>query len=609
MEAAAGDDRRRRREEGLRPAGRGAGRGHVAARARPSRRRPTSSPRAPASVPQRRSIWPAIHPRLLELVRAHRSTILFVNSRRLAERLAAALNELAGEEIARAHHGSIAREQRLQIEDALKAGRLPALVATSSLELGHRHGRGRPRGPDRDAALGRERHAAHRPRQPPGRGRLARRSSSRSTAATSWRRAAITRAMKEGAVEETRVPAEPARRPRPAARGDRSPLGERKVDELYALVRRAAPFSELAARAVRGRARHALGPLPVRRVRRAAAARHLGPAARRRARARGRAAAGRRQRRHDPRPRPLRRLPRRRPRARAARVGELDEEMVFESRAGEVFVLGASSWRIVEITRDRVLVAPAPGEPGQDAVLEGRPRRRGRSSWAARSAADARARWRCRATRRSSGSQREHDLDALRRAEPARLPRRPARGDGRPARRPHASSSSARATRWGTGGCACSRPGAAASTRRGRSRSRRGCGSAGEAEVETIWSDDGIVLRLPERERPPEAADAPARARGDRGPGGARAAGARASSPPASARRRPARCSCRGAGRASARRCGCSGSARTTCCRWPRATPRSRSCSRPTASACRTSSTCRRSSSSPAACGGARSAS
>ena len=73
---------------------------------------------------------------LLELVRAHRSTILFVNSRRLAERLATALNELAGEEIARAHHGSMSREARTQVEDYLKAGRLPAVVATSSLELG-----------------------------------------------------------------------------------------------------------------------------------------------------------------------------------------------------------------------------------------------------------------------------------------------------------------------------------------------------------------------------------------------------------------------------------------------------------------------------------------
>src|SRR5713226_5115807 len=84
----------------------------------------------------RRSIWPAIHPRILELIRAHRSTIIFCNSRRMAERLAAKLNEAAGEELVRAHHGSIAREQRLVIEDLLKAGKLPALVATSSLELG-----------------------------------------------------------------------------------------------------------------------------------------------------------------------------------------------------------------------------------------------------------------------------------------------------------------------------------------------------------------------------------------------------------------------------------------------------------------------------------------
>ena len=84
----------------------------------------------------RRSIWPAIYPRLLELIREHRSTIVFVNSRRLAERLAARLNELAGEDLVKAHHGSIARDHRRQIEDELKAGRLRGLVATSSLELG-----------------------------------------------------------------------------------------------------------------------------------------------------------------------------------------------------------------------------------------------------------------------------------------------------------------------------------------------------------------------------------------------------------------------------------------------------------------------------------------
>nr|MBA2374147.1 DEAD/DEAH box helicase [Chloroflexota bacterium] len=94
-------------------------------------------PGGPALAPEARSsIWPAIHPAILALIRAHRSTIVFVNSRRLAERLAQRLNELAGEDLVRAHHGSVAREQRLRIEEELKAGRLPALVATSSLELG-----------------------------------------------------------------------------------------------------------------------------------------------------------------------------------------------------------------------------------------------------------------------------------------------------------------------------------------------------------------------------------------------------------------------------------------------------------------------------------------
>ena len=82
------------------------------------------------------SIWTAIHPRLLELIRAHRSTLIFVNSRRIAERLASALNELAGETLVRSHHGSVARPQRIEVEDRLKAGLIRGLVATSSLELG-----------------------------------------------------------------------------------------------------------------------------------------------------------------------------------------------------------------------------------------------------------------------------------------------------------------------------------------------------------------------------------------------------------------------------------------------------------------------------------------
>ena len=97
---------------------------------------PIDIPSGPASQgPVRASIWSAIHPRLLELIQAHRSTLLFVNSRRVAERLAGALNELAGEVLALAHHGSLARAQRIEIEDRLKSGRVRALVATSPLEL------------------------------------------------------------------------------------------------------------------------------------------------------------------------------------------------------------------------------------------------------------------------------------------------------------------------------------------------------------------------------------------------------------------------------------------------------------------------------------------
>ena len=94
-------------------------------------------PSGPASQgPKRTSIWQSIHPRLLEIVRERTSTLIFVNARRVAERLAGALNELAGEPIARAHHGSLAAAQRSEIEELLKAGRLKALVCTSSLELG-----------------------------------------------------------------------------------------------------------------------------------------------------------------------------------------------------------------------------------------------------------------------------------------------------------------------------------------------------------------------------------------------------------------------------------------------------------------------------------------
>src|SRR5207247_10538865 len=85
---------------------------------------------------EQQSIWPSIYPEILKLVEEHRSTSVFVTNRRLAERLALRLNELAEKQIARAHHGSLAREQRLEVEELLKKGEVPCLVATSSLELG-----------------------------------------------------------------------------------------------------------------------------------------------------------------------------------------------------------------------------------------------------------------------------------------------------------------------------------------------------------------------------------------------------------------------------------------------------------------------------------------
>ena len=115
-----------------------------------------------------RSIWPAMYPELLELVRPHRSTLIFVNNRRLAERLALRLNELADEEVARAHHGSLAREQRTLIEEQLKAGRAARAGRHQQPGARHRHGRGGPGDPGREPAQRGARHAAHRPRRAPG---------------------------------------------------------------------------------------------------------------------------------------------------------------------------------------------------------------------------------------------------------------------------------------------------------------------------------------------------------------------------------------------------------------------------------------------------------
>jgi ATP-dependent helicase Lhr and Lhr-like helicase len=325
-------------------------------------------PSGPASVgDQRPSIWSAIHPRLLELIRSHRSTLIFVNSRRLAERLAGSLNELAGEILVRSHHGSIARAQRVEVEDLLKAGALRALVATSSLELGIDMGaidlvvqiEAPPSVASGLQRIGRGGHQANAVSEgvifPKFRGDLV-------------ASAAIAKAMHEGAVEASRYP----RNPLDIVAQQVVAMVSMDVwdsDELFATLRRAAPFAELSRTVFEGVLDMLSGRYPSDefaelrpritwdRLKGTIAARE---GAKRVAIANGgtipdrglfgvflagsgetKAALG------------------------GTRVGELDEEMVFESRVGETFVLGASSWRIEEITHDRVLVSPAPGEPGK----------------------------------------------------------------------------------------------------------------------------------------------------------------------------------------------------------------------------------------------------
>src|SRR6184192_2997976 len=189
------------------------------------------------------SVWPSIYPKILELVSEHRSTIVFVNNRRLAERLALRLNELAEREIARAHHGSLAREQRVEIEELLKAGEIPCLVATSSLELGIDMGavdlvvqiespKSVARGLQRVGRAGHELGAVSKGRIFP------------KFRADLLESAVVARRMLDGAIEETRIPRNPLdvlAQQIVAICADE----EISVDELHELVKRAYPFREL----------------------------------------------------------------------------------------------------------------------------------------------------------------------------------------------------------------------------------------------------------------------------------------------------------------------------------------------------------------------------
>ncbi|MCX4746520.1 ATP-dependent helicase [Kitasatospora sp. NBC_01287] len=338
------------------------------------------------------SIWPHVEERIVDLVQAHRSTIVFANSRRLAERLCNRLNEIAHERatgsplpeshapaqlmaeagaargappiLARAHHGSVSKEQRALVEEELKAGRLPAVVATSSLELGIDMGAvdlvvqvESP--PSVASGLQRVGRAGHQVGAvstgvvfPKYRGDLV-------------QSAVVTERMRAGLIEALRVP----RNPLDVLAQQLvaiTALDTWDVDELLTLVRRAAPFAALPQSAfdsvldmLAGRyPSDAFAELRPRLVWDRVAGTVTGrPGAQRLAVTSGGT------------------IPDRGlfgvfiagadPKKGGGRVGELDEEMVYESRVGDVFTLGTSSWRIQEITHDKVLVTPAPGVPGR----------------------------------------------------------------------------------------------------------------------------------------------------------------------------------------------------------------------------------------------------
>jgi ATP-dependent helicase Lhr and Lhr-like helicase len=304
------------------------------------------------------SIWPSIYPELLRLVQEHRSTIVFVNNRRLAERLALRLNEGAEREIARAHHGSLAREQRVEVEELLKRGMLPALVATSSLELGIDMGavdlvvqvespKSVARGLQR---IGRAGHHVDEP----SKGRIFPK-----FRADLLESAVVVKRMLDGEIEETRVPRNPldvlAQQIVAVSAAE-----EISVDELHELVRRAYPFHDLSRELLENVLDMLAGRYPSEEFA------ELRPRIvwdRVRGVVRGREGA-RRLAVTNAGTIPDRGLFGVHLIDSGSRVGELDEEMVYEARAGQTFLLGASTWRIEEITRDRVLVSPAPGIPG-----------------------------------------------------------------------------------------------------------------------------------------------------------------------------------------------------------------------------------------------------
>ena len=453
-----------------------------------------------SAPPTARSIWPAIYPELLELVRSHRSTIVFVNNRRGAERLAVRLNELAAEDangepvyIARAHHGSLAREERLVVEDLLKSGELPCLVATSSLELGIDMGAvdlviqvESPKSVT--AGLQRIGRAGH------GVGEVSRGRIFPKFRADLLECAVVAKRMRDGDIEPTVVPRNPLdvlaqQIVAMTATGD-----EWKVADLHDTVRRAYPFAELSRELLDSVLDMLDGRYPSEEFA------ELRPRivwdrvadtirARRGAQQLAVTNAGT--------------IPDRGlygvhlPDGR--RVGELDEEMVYEARPGQTFLLGASTWRIEEITRDRVIVTPAPGAPGAvpfwrgDGV--GRPKELGRAIGAfSREAVD----------REPAELATEYDLDDRAASNLVAFLR-----EQQEATRVVPSDRTVVIERfrdeigdWRL--CVLSPYGGRVHAAWGLAMSARIRDEFG-LESDAIWSDDGIVVHLPDADEPPSA--------------------------------------------------------------------------------------------------------
>ncbi len=350
-----------------------------------------------AGLGRRPSIWPHVEERVVDLVAQHHSTLVFANSRRLAERLTARLNEIWHERhadgdmlpepgevvpaalmaqagasvgapavLARAHHGSVSKEQRALIEGELKAGRLPAVVATSSLELGIDMGAvdlvvqvESP--PSVASGLQRVGRAGHQV------GAVSRGVLFPKFRADLVQTAVVVERMREGRIEALHVPANPldVLAQQIVAMVAMEPW---QVDELERVVKRAAPFATLGGGVLEAvldmlSGRYPSDEFAELRPRlvwdRLSGVLTARPGAQRLAVTSGGTipdrglfgvflAGGDESR-----------------RGAGRRVGELDEEMVYESRVGDVFTLGSSSWRIEEITHDRVLVTPAPGQPGK----------------------------------------------------------------------------------------------------------------------------------------------------------------------------------------------------------------------------------------------------